>query len=605
MRTYALDTETYYDKDVSVVTMGVQHYCRHPDFECYMVTVSGDDGYEYAGPPEGLDWSRISGAGTRWVSHNLGFDGAVVAWLRDTGKIPADASPEEWRCTADLCAWYGLPRALAKAVEMLINQFGMSGVKPDKSVRDRMKGRRYQDLDVADRDELISYAIDDARNCLILWTYLSEGHLLTEGRRYPDVDRQLSTYTARMGWHGVPVDKGKVEAGIRNFSDLIWQAERDIPWADGVNPVLSPKQLALECAKVGIVPPKSLAQDSEECAAWEDQYGEQYPWVNAMRTYRRCNSLKKKLETMLSRIKDWDGRMAYDLKFAGAHTRRWSGAGGVNMQNLPRKEMFGVNFRELIKTATGRTFVICDLAQIEPRCLHWLAGDTAMLDAVRAGYGIYEAFAKANNMAVFEPGTLKHVNPAVYQTAKAMCLGCGYGVGPGKFAMTAPLLTGGAYTPTLEAAEAAVGNYRARNPKITGLWKKLEAGLRRSVNKDFTVELPSHNLLRYRRITSLGGYNGEIMRGGNYVRSKLYGGLLTENLTQSMARDVFADMWGRIIDRGVTIVMTVHDELVAECAVEDAENVLAIMLEEMAIPPAWAPGLPVAAEGEITNVYKK
>lgn len=606
MITYSVDTETYYDKEVSVTTMGVQHYCRHPEFECYLVSVVGTDGYQYVGSPEGCDWARMSGEGKCWVSHNLGFDGAVIEWMREVGQIPADAAPEEWLCTADMCAWFGLPRALAKATEMLMSKFGMEGNKPDKSVRDRMKGRRFNDLSREDHDELIKYALDDAVNCLNLWAFLSDGHtFLSEGQTYTAVDRKLSTYTAEMGWHGVPVNKEKIEAGISSLKDQIWQAERDIPWADGTNPVLSPKQLALECAKVGINPPKSLAQDSEVCAAWEDKYGEQYPWVGAMRTYRRCNALLKKLETMHRRIKDWDGRMAYDLKFCGAHTRRWSGGGGFNMQNIPRAEMFGVNFRNLIEAPEGRTFVICDLAQIEPRCLHWLAGDTAMLDAVRSGLGIYEAFAKANSMAVFEPGTLKHVNAPVYQTAKAMCLGCGYGVGPGKFAVTAPILTVGAYTPTIEEAEAAVGNYRARNPKITGLWRSLDNGLRRSVNKDYTLELPSGNLLRYRRITALGGYTGEIMRGGNYVRSKLYGGLLTENLTQSMARDVFADMWARILDRGVRIVMTVHDELVAECDEADAEGVLAIMMEEMSVAPSWAPGLPVAAEGKVTNTYIK
>lgn len=599
MRTYALDTETYYDKECSVVTMGVQHYCRHPDFECYMVTICGDDGFEYVGSPEGLDWSKISGEGTRWLSHNMSFDGAVVDWMREVGHIPADARPQEWFCTADLCAWFGLPRSLAGAAELLL------GIKPDKTVRDKMKGRKHRDLDESDAQELANYAMEDARLCLKLWDRLAAGHpVLSEGRPYPEVDRRLSAYTAQMGWYGVPVNLEKIESAIRNLKDRIWQAEQEIPWADGDKPILSPKQLALECGKVGIVPPRSLAQDSEECAAWEDKYGDIYGWISAMRTWRRCNALMKKLITMRSRVKA-DGRMAYDLKFCGAHTRRWSGGGGINMQNLPRKEMFGVDFRGLIEAPEGNSFVIVDLAQIEPRCLHWLAGDESMLDAVRSGYGIYEAFAKANNMATFEPGTLKHVNAPVYQTAKAMALGCGYGVGAVKFSFTAPLLTGGAYAPTMTEAETVVNKYRENNPRITGLWRKLESGARSCILRDFTVELPSSNLLRYRKLTSLGGITAEIMRSGRYVRSKIYGGLLAENLTQAVARDVFADMWVRILDRGVRIVMTVHDELVAECKDQDAEAVLKIMLEEMHIAPDWAPGLPVAAEGQITKRYEK
>lgn len=589
MRTYALDFESYYDAKCSVKPLGIHHYVRHPLFDAYLLTVAGDDGFEYCGHPEALDWSRISGDGTRWVHHNASFDAHILEWLRETGKIPADAKPEEWRCTADMCAYFGLPRSLAGAVDTLYS------IKPDKTVRDRMKGRKYEELSAEDREELERYAIEDARLCLKLWTELSGN--------YPWAEQMLSTHTALMGWDGIPVDADGLDAGIKHLASLIWNAEQSIPWLDDAPP-LSPKALALECRKVGIEPPKSLAKDSEECAAWEDQYGDQYPWINAMRTWRRCNALKAKLETMRSRIKD-DGRMTFGLKFFGGHTGRWSGDSGVNLQNLPRGEMFGVNLRNLIKCREGRTFVICDAAQIEPRVLAFLSGDEKLMDALRSGFGVYTAFARANNLWQGDKDTLKKDDPKLYQFCKASVLGLGYMVGPNKFTMMAPQLTGGAFTPTLAEAEKIVAEYRKRNTAVTGLWGRLESALRRSVMKDLTIELPSGRVMKWRKITSLGGFTCETMRNGRYLRSKVYAGMITENITQATARDVLAWHMLELLRRGHDVVLHVHDEIVIECDEDKAAAVKADMLEVMSTTPPWLPGLVLGAEAEISREYTK
>ena len=589
MRTYALDFETYYDAVCSVVTLGIHHYTRHPEFDAYLLTVCGDDGFEYCGRPEDLDWSLIAGEGTRWVHHNASFDAHILYWLRETGKIPASAEPEEWCCTADMCAYFGYPRSLAGAVGYLF------GLKPDKSVRDKMKGRKFNELNAADNQELLHYAIDDAKLCLRLWTELSP--------RYPWAEQVLSTHTAMMGWDGLPMDVDGLDRGISHVGDQIWNAEQSIPWTED-SPTLSPKALAAECRKVGIEPPKSLAKDSEECAAWEDRYGEQYPWINAMRTYRRCNALKKKMETMRSRIKD-DGRMAFGLKFFGGHTGRWSGDSGANLQNLPRGEMFGVNLRNLIKCQPGRTFVVCDLAQIEPRVLAWLAGDEKLLESLRNGFGVYTAFARANNLWQGETDSLKKDDAALYQFCKASVLGLGYMVGPNKFTLMAPQLTGGAFAPTLAEAETIVAEYRRRNTAVTGLWKRLEAAIRRSVMKDLTIDLPSGRTMTWRKVTSIGGNTCETMRGGRYVRSKVYAGMITENITQATARDVLAWQMLELLKLGHDIVLHVHDEIVIECDESAAEAVKATMIEVMSTTPPWLPGLVLGAEADITPVYTK
>ena len=66
--------------------------------------------------------------------------------------------------------------------------------------------------------------------------------------------------------------------------------------------------------------------------------------------------------------------------YFGAHTGRFSGSGGnLNLQNLPREEMFGANLRHLIAPKEGKKLIVVDLSQIEVRTLCWLAEDKNML----------------------------------------------------------------------------------------------------------------------------------------------------------------------------------------------------------------------------------
>jgi DNA polymerase len=87
-------------------------------------------------------------------------------------------------------------------------------------------------------------------------------------------------------------------------------------------------------------------------------------------------------------------------------------------------------------------------------------------------------------------------------------------------------------------------------------------------------------------------------------RHDTYGGMLVENITQAVARDLMADAMLRAHKEGVyDVILSVHDELIAEAdidkgSVEDFEALMAQL-------PAWAEGCPVAAEGWTGFRYKK
>ena len=88
MTTYAVDFECYYDKQVSVTTLGLEHYLAHPDCDIYMVSIySAEAGFSFVGKPADADWRRLNGQ--RVVAHNARFDRACFRRLQQDGVIPA------------------------------------------------------------------------------------------------------------------------------------------------------------------------------------------------------------------------------------------------------------------------------------------------------------------------------------------------------------------------------------------------------------------------------------------------------------------------------------------------------------------------------------
>ena len=587
---YAVDFETFYSKDVGIESLGIYHYLTHCDFDAYRVSIAGTDGYKFVGHPSEVDWNQLSKADV-WVSHNASFDEPVYHFLQQTGKIDAPEQTPVWNCTADLAAFMASPRSLLGASKLLL------GVDISKGVRDAMKGKRWEDMDPSFRKTVDEYALADAELCLQLWTKFNS--------HWPENEVALSHHTRSMGVNGLAVDKDRIDEAVRHLRQTIWEAEQQIPWAaDADAKTLSPKALALECRKVGIEPPSSLAMDSAECAAWEEQYGDQYPWVGAMRTFRRCNALLKKVETLKKRVRP-DGRLTFSLKYFGAHTGRWAGDMGVNLQNLPREEMFGVNLRKMIVAPKGKKLIIADLAQIEPRVLAWLAQDWQTLKMVESGVDIYESHARLT-MGYDLDITLKEAaqDPKykkMRQLAKARVLGLGYGCGAEKFVLVAKVLAG--LDITREESEIIVRNWRDSNPLITKLWRELEQPFRLTKEPVLEITLPSGRTLKYRNPrTVAGGISAEIPRQGKILPVRIWGGVLAENLTQACARDCFSEGVLRLEQAGFKVILTVHDEVVIEAEPDQTcEQVVQLLCKT----PEWIPELPIAAEALESLAYEK
>jgi DNA polymerase len=85
-----------------------------------------------------------------------------------------------------------------------------------------------------------------------------------------------------------------------------------------------------------------------------------------------------------------------------------------------------------------------------------------------------------------------------------------------------------------------------------------------------------------------------------------YGGKLTENVVQAIARDLLTDAMLRLDEAGYPIVLHVHDEIIADVSAgTDIDKELETFETIMSIIPSWAVGCPISAEGWHGYRYRK
>jgi len=588
----AIDTETYYDKKCSVLTLGAEAYTRHPDYYCYMVSIWGE-GISFVGRPEDAPWDKING--TLWVAHNAQFDQWVIKRMIDSGQIPASA-PSRWADTSAIPAYLQVKRSLDSSAKILLNE------SVTKTVRTAMEGKHFKDLTPEESKALHEYALADARLCHNL--YRDWGDKLSED------EWALAEMTVDQGNYGVQLDVRLLEDQLASVHGFHHELINAIPWAQEKAPT-SVLELKKQVRKDQIpdMPDTTAAKDSA-WGEWSEKWGEHYPYIKAFCNLRRCNKHVSTLEN-LNRRMDPEGIYHFSLKFCGSRlTGRWSGDGGMNMQNLTKEEIFGARIRDLVIPRAGHKLIISDLSQIEPRCLAALAGDWDFLDYVKKGADVYEAHARST-MGYTDPRPLKEVDPETRAVAKARTLGLGYGCGAVRYQEFAKQ-----YGLELSEVDAtvAVALYRRQNPKIVNLWNRLGNGFAKKIGKTFTVELPTGRKLNWFDIAMESWHTktNEHRKGlratterGSGGREPFWGSKLCENVTQALARDVFASALVRIHKAGIRILWTVHDEVICEVPEDRVEEALEFINREMTRPHPTMPDLPLAVDSHVAERYDK
>jgi DNA polymerase len=642
-----LDIETFSSVDIS--TCGSYKYFESLDFEILMIAYAFDND-----PVRIIDLAQGEALPFWFVpalrdpavlkfAHNANFErNAFVAY-------GFDSPIEQWYCTAVKSAYCGLPLSLdgvSKALKLgelgksaegkaLIKYFSCP-VKATKT--NGMRTRNYPHHDLEKWEKFKAYCVQDVE---------AEREIEKRLSRYKITETERLNYflDQKINDRGVLIDTvlaaNAVDFDNRNVAELTARA-KELTGLDNPN---SPAQLK-----------KWLGCDSLTKASvtgmLQDEKSEKVREVLEIRQKLGKTSIKKYL-AMLNGVCD-DSRVRGIHQFYGANrTGRWAGR-MVQPQNMPRNY---INFldearnvvrsgdydlctllydevsnilSQLTRTAIiapdGKTFCVADFSAIEARVIAWLSGEAWRIKVFNTHGKIYEASASV----MFNiPIELVTKESGYRDKGKVAELALGY-----QGAVGALKTMGGEAMGLSESEmETIVLKWRKANPAIVRLWSDLESCAMRSIetkskiesiHKGITFEtndevmaikLPSGRRLFYQSPSftqNKWGKKSIRYRGMNQETKQweyvdTYGGKLTENIVQAIARDLLADAMRRVDAAGFDIVMHVHDEIIVEIPAGEESNSLNMqyILAEMSDTDHVYSGVPFPAEGYLTEYYKK
>ena len=363
--------------------------------------------------------------------------------------------------------------------------------------------------------------------------------------------------------------------------------------------------------------------------------------VFAARKYAKSNIQESRARRFLSTAKKFNGFMPVPLKYYGAHTGRSSGGEALNLQNLPRinpNDATSGRLRRSLCAPDGYSVIVSDLSNIEARVLAWLSGNTELMELYLTGGDPYLLMAsKIYDFDYNDALTRKSEKSfkAMRNVGKVAVLGLGFGMGANKFWVTMntgpmgmdPIKT------TIDEAKHIVSLYRETNFPVVDYWDKcdeiISQMLQGNVGLNFgpleihnnNIILPNNMALQYPNLCMKEDIKGHSFQyspelnqyGGLKTRKYLWGGTLTENIVQALARIIITeqaiaiekhldDTYG--LDQA-RLVHMVHDELIVVGPEKYAEDIYKSMIAIMSNPPSWALDLPLTSEGGWANNYIK
>ncbi|MFW9053049.1 DNA polymerase [Corynebacterium striatum] len=652
MRELFIDIETF--SPVNLANSGVYPYADHDGFELLLFGYSID-----GGPVEVVDLANghqlpekvlsalVDPLVVKWA-FNATFERICLSsWLaRQYPELMAGRrflNPAQWRCTMVWSAYLGLPMSLDQvatvlhlpvrkdsASKKLIRQFCTPGT-PSVFNLGGMRNPPASDPD--GWEQFISYNRRDVEVELAIHDRLAD---------FPLPASEWDTYALDQNVNdtGIRLDRVLVDHAVacdRQHRATTLARAQELTGLENPN---SPIQLKDWLAAHG-APLQSLTKD--EVAAALDTATGQVREVLLLRGELAKSSVKK-YEAM-QHVTGRDGRGRGFLQFYGAgRTGRFAGR-LVQVQNLPRNYLPDLaEARSLVRTgdfeavellydsvpdtlsqlirtafipADGHRFVVADFSAIEARVIAWLAGETTTLEAFRDGKDLYcETASRMFGVPVDKHGA----NAELRQKGKIAVLACGYQGGVGALKSMGALRMGLAESELQPLVDA----WRAANPSVVQLWADINAAAIETISTrqptsvgalTFTVEsgimfirLPSGRRLAYvkpklgeNRFGGTSITHEGITTGRKWGQLETYGGKLTENIVQAVARDLLTYAMHQVAEAGHRIVMHVHDEIVVETATATVDEICKLM----STAPDWAAGLPLEADGYACDFYMK
>lgn len=582
-------------------------------------------------------------------AHNVEFERCIWTNIMELMYGWPSVPFTSWRCTAARAAAMSLPRDLASTGKAL----SLATVKDEEGKRIMMKLSRPRKPtktnpaiwheDPEDLRKLYEYCKDDVR---------AEQAISESPNVYPLSRKELGVwlYDQKINSRGIPVDMESVKACTALISKWAAKLDRNIEKVThGAATGLQVGKLKAWIESRGVVMPsldKEAVRDALKLPNLPQDVKSVLIWRQSLS--KASTAKLKAIALSVSR----DNRVRGTMLYHGAGPGRWAGR-RLQPQNLPRNKK-GIDqdlaleliragdidalvkrfgdpmstvsqcIRALIKAPDGRKFFGGDFSKIELVILVWMVKQLDVLKMLRQGEDVYVWQAAS----IFDKPEWD-IDELERDIGKRGVLGCGYGCGPLTF--KAMVKKEADKEISEELSEKTVETYRKKFPKVTRFWCRVEEAVMRVVrtgraervghivwgmkNEYLHCTLPSGRMLSYYKpeIRKTRRPWGEIKDSITYMgmdsysrkwkRESTYGGKLTENIVQAIARDVLAEAIVRAEKKGYKVVVHVHDEILSEVdeSFGSKEEFEAVMSQV----PAWAGDCPIKVEAWEGQRYKK
>lgn len=663
MRTLFIDIETF--SGVDIKECGSYKYIESEDFEILLIGFAYDNepvhvydlvtGVEYAYIDNDLtviDFidnipeqfiKDLKDKSIRKVAHNASFE------RRCFDRVGIHTDPIDWYCTQVKAGYCGLPLSLDK-VSKVLNLTDKKLASGKALIRyfscynkSKTKGpyRHYPSDDMDRWIQYITYNVYDV---------LSEREIydILQFAKIPLFERRLYALDQKINDTGIYVDTLLAERAIELSTlntEILLARVKEITGTSNPNSVSQLKEWLSRETKSDF---SSLTAESVSDALKIYTEGPVHEVLAARKSLGK--SSVKKYAAMLN-CANSDNRVRGTFQFYGAaRTGRWAGR-LVQLHNLPRNYIQPIDvvredvkaedliyldmfygdisnvLSQLVRTCFipegEKYFLVADFSAIEARVISWLANEPWRLEVFHGNGKIYEATGSKMFNVPIESITK---GSELRQKSKIAELALGYGGSIGALSN----MGGEKMGLTRDEMKDLTKRWRDANPNIVALWDDLELNAKRALTHGkkcyaangkiafsykapfLSMRLPSGRELYYyhahlnseykfgRQVETI-YYYGDIPNTSTYGDVDTYGGKLTENAVQAIARDLLGNSMLNLDNAGYSIVMHVHDEVI----VETADTNLDKMIKVMTKTPDWASDLPLRAEGFISKFYMK
>lgn len=607
-----LDWETFYDEEYTLSKMTAEEYIRDPRFEIIGVGIkvgSKPTNWVSAPLPElrerfhKSDWSNVV-----LMGHNMSeFDALIL-------NHHIGVRPRAYLCTLAMArAIHG--GKVSKSLAALAKMYGLKD-KGDEVVR--AKGKRRLDFSPS---ELAAYGEYCKGDCDITHDlyHIMKHELPAQEQRY------ISLFTKMFAEPKLELDL----QALKDYQEELVARKIALLMRCGLTQqeLRSDAVFADALIKAGVEPPRKIskrtgkeayafAKTDEAMVALLEHDDVDIQTLAAARVGVKSTIEESRVGRFIGIAER--GKMPVPLVYGKTHTHRAAGGGKINLQNLG----CGSPLRKAIKAPPGKIIVVADSSNIELRVAHCLSGQMETVAKLRAGADLYCDFASD----LYGYPVNKKDHPKERQHGKVAMLQLQYQSGAQSFRNAARIM--GKLKLDEVTCQSTVDMFRNKFPMVKKFWRTchnaitdMHTGVVRNIDvwglcrtEQDCILLPNGMRLKYfgLREESHPDFGTQWVYDDKETRKmkKTYGGSITENLCQALARNVvFEQMlevekkYGTYQDATSGVALTVHDEIVAVVDEDKGEECLKFMLDVMHEAPRWWKELPVAAEGGMAMRY--